>query len=465
MGAFDDLIPKAKEAAPSEAPPVSAPGGAFGDLMPKPPEKPAAERWSGSVLPISEGPDGKPQFDSNAGVIGGLKRAFTTPGDVYAGRVDPNSEEGLGRALEMASVFSPMPAAMRAGEFAIPGAKSGLVPAKVEPPTAEALKAAASKGYDTVRDMGVQYSTDAVTRHVGGLRAKLEQDGFLGELAPQTFAIISKFDNPPANSVVTSSGLEAARRAAGKAARSNDPTEREAARRLIQGLDQFVEGADPGSVVAGPAAAAGEALVAARGNYAASARSNKLQGVEERAELNAAKANSGFNGDNAVRQRADAIVSKPKESAGFNPEELEALKAIIKGNGLRNTMRAIGNLAGGGGGLGAAVSGVVGSAVGGAAGGTTGAVLGAATPLVGMAAKGVSNRMALGELSALDAATRMRSPLYQEMLGQAPMVLDARLGRAMSVGRAGALAALGQGVPAAQSLEEAYRRLIAEGGA
>lgn len=35
MGAFDDLIPKAKEAAPSEAPPVSAPGGAFKDLIPQ----------------------------------------------------------------------------------------------------------------------------------------------------------------------------------------------------------------------------------------------------------------------------------------------------------------------------------------------------------------------------------------------------------------------------------------------
>lgn len=39
MGAFDDLIPKAKESVPSEAPAASAPGGAFKDLIPQP-EKP-----------------------------------------------------------------------------------------------------------------------------------------------------------------------------------------------------------------------------------------------------------------------------------------------------------------------------------------------------------------------------------------------------------------------------------------
>jgi len=456
-----DNDPIVSQPAPQATAPAPAPW--TNDPISKP-AKPQSNRWSGSVLPLSESPQGGVQFDSNAGIIGGLKRAFTTPGDVYAGRLDPKSEEGIGRALEMASVFSPMNPAIRSGGYAVPGVRQGMVPAKVEPPTAEALKTAAGKGYDAVRDMGVQYSSDAVVKHVGGVRAALEQDGFLGELAPQTFAILSKFDNPPPGSVVTSSGLEAARRAAGKAARSNDPTEREAARRLLEGIDQFVQSPPPIGVVAGPFREAGEVLSAARGNYAAAARSNKLQGVEERAELNAAKANSGFNGDNAVRQRADAIVSKPKDAAGFNPDELEALKSIIKGNGLRNVMRAIGNLAGGGGGMGAVASGAAAGTAGGLLGGPAGAVAGAAVPLAGMAAKTASGRMALSELGALDAATRMRSPLYQEMLGQAPMVPNT-WNKAMATTRAGSLAALGQGVPAAQSLEEAYRRLIAAGGA
>jgi hypothetical protein len=43
-------------------------------------------RYTGSVLPFSIGPDGKAQFDSNAGILGGIKRAFTYPADVAAGR-------------------------------------------------------------------------------------------------------------------------------------------------------------------------------------------------------------------------------------------------------------------------------------------------------------------------------------------------------------------------------------------
>lgn len=449
--------PWERYAAPEQAP-AEGPWSKFA------PAKPEAERWKGSVLPVSEGPDGKPQFDSNAGLIGGLKRAVTLPGRVAAGEIDPKSPEGMDQAMEMASIFSPMNPAIRSGGYALPGAKQGMVPAKVEPPTSEALKAAASKGYDTVRDMGVQYSTDAVTKHVGGLRAALEQDGILGELAPKTFAIISKFDNAPADSVVTSAGIEAARRAARNAAKDfANPTEQMAAKRFIDGLDAFVGAADPRSVVAGPASAAGETLAAARGNYAAASRSEKLAGVEERAELGAAKANSGFNTDNAVRQRADAIVSKPREAAGFSKEEREALKEIIRGGFVRNTLRTAGNVMGGGGGLGAAVSGAIGGAAGGAVGGPAGIAIGAATPLVGMAAKGTANRMALSELGRLDAATRERSPLALEMLGRRPMV-PANWAGEMTVSRAGALSALGD-TRSPAALDEAYRRLLAEGGA
>lgn len=48
--------------------------------------------------------------------------AVTLPGDVYAGRVDPGSDEAIGRSFEAAKVFTPVPAAMRAGEgvFAVP---------------------------------------------------------------------------------------------------------------------------------------------------------------------------------------------------------------------------------------------------------------------------------------------------------------------------------------------------------
>ncbi|TCR65436.1 hypothetical protein [Bosea sp. BK604] len=431
------------------------------------PEKPPAKRWQGSVLPLSKRADGKLQFDSDAGILGDFIRTFTAPGDVYSGKLDPLSEEGRKRAMEMAATFSPMNPAIRAGDHAIPGVINGLREAKVVPPTAEALKQAASKGFDALRDMGVQYSPDAVTRHVGGLRAALEQDGILDVLAPKTFEILSKFDNPPANSVVTSAGLEAARRAAQKVAKDfTNETEQEAAQRLVDGLAEFVGRADPRSVVAGPAAAAAETLTAARGNRAAAERSEKFQGVEEGARLKAARTNSGFDADTAVRERADSILSNPREVAGFSKDEREALKAIIKGGTVRNTLRSAGNLMGGRGGLGAAVSGAIGGAAGGAVGGPVGIASGAAAPLAGMAARGAANRISLAELGSLDAATRARSPLYLDMLGRPAMELRPNFPIALNVGRAGSLAALGQGpaLPAPDS-QERWRLWLEQGGA
>jgi hypothetical protein len=401
----------AAPAAPSSetpAPPADGPWSKYA------PAKPESERWKGGILPISEGPDGRPQFDTDAGIIGGLKRAFTTPGDVMSGKIDLNTDEGFGRALELSGFASPVPPAIRAG-------KLGTIPPKAPAPTAGALKEAADAGYNAVREMGVDYATPAVTDMINGVKAGLEQKGILAELAPKTHAIIGKFANPPEGSVVTVAGLEAARRAAGHAAKDfSNPTEQLAASRLIQGIDDFIGKGDPRTVVAGPAAEAGQTLTTARANSAAAKRSESLTGIEEKADLRAAASGSGTNFDNTLRQRVVDIVADPKRSRGFTPEEIQLLEKLVGGDFVRNTLRRVGNMTGGGGGLGAAVAGGLGAAAGAAAAGPGGAAAGAAAgPIVGALARSVQNALARRELAAVDTVTRQRSPLYQEMLGAA----------------------------------------------
>lgn len=393
-----------------DAPKVSNPFDRFDA-----PVKPEAERWKGGVLPVSEGPDGKPQFDSNAGIIGGLKRAFTTPGDVMSGKVDLNTEEGFGRALELSGFATPVPPGIRAGRL-------GTAPPKAPAPSSEALKGAADAGYTAVREMGVDYATPAVTDMINGVRAGLEQKGILAELAPKTHAIIGKFANPPEGSVVTIAGLEAARRAAGHAAEDfANPTEQLAASRLIQSIDEFIAKGDPRTVVAGPAAEAGKTLATARANSAAAKRSDSLTGIEDRADLRAAASNSGTNFDNTLRQRVVDVLVDPKRKRGFNADEIELLEKIVGGDVLRNAMRRVGNALGGGGGLGAAVTSGIGGAAGAALGGPVGAMVGATVgPLAGAGARAAQNAMARRALAAADAATRQRSPLYQDILGAAP---------------------------------------------
>jgi len=376
----------------------------------------------GSILPISKDESGNVSFNSDAGILGSLKRSFMLPGDVYAGKVDPMSEEGLARSLEFATTFASANPAVRAGDKAIPGASLAMKRARVNPPSADALKAAARSGYDQVRDSAVDYSAASVQNLARSLQSDLESDGVLSELAPKTFAILKKLNDAPDGAVAPISGIEAARRAFGNAAKDfANPTEQLAAKRVMERIDQFVMDPDPANVVAGAAGETGAILKAARGNYAAAKRSESLTGLQEAAELRAASANSGQNTGNAIRQRIASLILKPKEAAGFSKEELGQLEKVARGSGAANVTRIIGNLLGGGGGLGAGFTAAAGAGAGAATGSLGLAAAGAALPLAGAASKQMSNILTERALAVADKMTRSRSPLNTIMQQNAPL--------------------------------------------
>lgn len=378
--------------------------------------------YTSSVLPFSADREGNVSFDTNAGIIGSFKRAFMLPGDVYAGKVDPGSEEGLGRAIEFAGAFSPMNPAVRAGEAIVPGAAGTLRRAEVKPPSAERLSEAAAMEYDKLRSMGVDYSSSAVQGLARDLQSGLEQDGVIAELAPKTFSILGKLQAAPKGSVAPLSGLEAARRTFGNAAADfANPTEQLAAQRAREALAEFISKPDPAAVVGGNADDAAKVIQNARGNYAASKRSERLSGIQDEGELRAAAANSGQNSGNSTRQRIVSLLLNKKKSAGFNDEEIAALRSVAEGSAAANTSRYVGNLLGGGGGLGAATTGFMGASAGAMSGSPGMAVAGAALPLLGAASKKFSNSLTERALAEADALTRQRSPLYRDMAENAPM--------------------------------------------
>lgn len=391
---------------------------------PMPTAAPVDQSYTGEILPFSKDAQGNVHFDSNAGLLGSIKRSFMLPGDVMAGKVDPLSQEGIGRSLEFATTMSPVNPAVSAGDRAIPGVGMALKSAEVTPPTAEALKSAASAGYDQMRNMGVDYSSDAVSKLSQALQAKLEQDGVLKELAPKTFTVLDKLSQAPDGSVAPITGLEAARRAFQNAGRDfNNPTDQMAAGRAKEGIDKFISAADPATVVAGPAGDAAKVLEEARGNYAAGKRSDTLTGVQDAAELSAAAANSGQNLGNSIRQRVKSVLLSPKKSAGFTDDELGKIRSVVEGSPLANTARYAGNLLGGGGGLGGILTGTIGA---GAATALTGSpvagIAGAALPLTGYGAKELARILTERGLQQADNMTRARSPLHEAMLAATPKV-------------------------------------------
>jgi len=81
-------------------------------------QQPAPEdkSYQGAILPFSVDAAGNKSFDSNAGILGAVKRAVMLPGEAYAGKIDPMSEEGIGRAAEFAGVFGPISPAAGSGK-------------------------------------------------------------------------------------------------------------------------------------------------------------------------------------------------------------------------------------------------------------------------------------------------------------------------------------------------------------
>lgn len=372
--------------------------------------------YSGGILPFTRDATGT-HFDSNAGVIGMAKRAVQMPLDVYRGKLQLNdpetgrtSREAIGRANEFAMIASPGGAALKSKTMAGPRAA-------VAPPSREMLQRAGAEGFEQSRNAGVDYSAPHVARMAQTIKSGLEQDGILAELAPKSFGILSKLAAPPEGGVATIAGLHAARRALQNARLDfTNKTERFAADRIVAQLDEFIKKPAAETVLAGPAAEAGRVFDDALGNYAASKRSEKLAGVEYRADLRSSSANSGQNIGNTIRQRAADVLLQPKLRAGLSKEEIAALEQVVKGTATQNTLRYVGNMLGGGGGLGAIVTGgIAGGATGGAFGGPLGVAAGIGVPALGVAAKKGSNYLTRKAFENVDELTRTRSPLYREM--------------------------------------------------
>jgi hypothetical protein len=377
---------------------------------------------SGGVLPISRYNDGTWGFDSNAGIIGSIKRAVTLPGDVYTGKVDPMSEEGRSRAMDLAGLASPVNPAVRAGDRAIPGIAKAMEKRKPIPPTQEQLLAAGGKQIDDALKSGVDYSSASVANAALKVRRELEEKGFRPKQAEQTFGLLDELANPPPQSVANIADLESARRNASLIRKDNiGKTEGAAASRVLKAIDEFVMAPDPASVVSGPASSVGKLLQEGRANYAAGKRSAVTDAITERASRRAGASNSGQNVDNSIRGRVASALERPSTIGGFDDAERAALEEVATGTPVRNVSRYVGNLLGGGGGLGQAVVSGMGATVGGATMGPAGVAAGVALPAVGAGARQVANALTDRALRNVGAQTRARSPLYEQMLAETPM--------------------------------------------
>jgi hypothetical protein len=322
------------------------------------------------------------------------------------------------------------------------GALDGMLPAlkgapKAAVPTADELKAAARAWYNHPDVAAVQIKPQAVDDLATTIENDLVKQGFRPRAGQggSVFDTINELRGAPGP--VSVQDLDSVRKALGQVGKSGIPTpDSAAARAAIEHLDNFLPNLKQPDLLAGDAGAANQILQDARGNWAAAKRSDVLNDKIDAAELQAASANSGHNVENALRQKVRAILTSPRLSRGLSDDERSALEGFVRGNVTDNIIRHIGNVLGGGGGIGHLLS----AGAGAVAAGTPGAIIG---PMVGSALKAFGNATAGRRVRELDALLRSRSPeaarVAQQMAGQMPP----QLLRLLPMTSAARLAALG----------------------
>lgn len=248
--------------------------------------------------------------------------------------------------------------------------------AKALLPRIEELKASGSAAYKAAEDAGVVLRPESMQRLGNEMATAMKEFGFNPRLHPGGQAIIDEL-SAISSSNATLKDLEIVRRVAGQAARSQDRSTQELAGRLIDKIDTFLTGLKPTDIAMGDRAAGVRALTDARKYWAQYRRLDQVERAMMKAEDRAASTGAGGNTENAIRQNIRAILDKG--ARGFTPDEVEAMRRVVRGGPIENIARLLGKMAPTG-----IVSGGLSSGAGLAAGGPTGAV---ALPLLGLGSK------------------------------------------------------------------------------
>jgi hypothetical protein len=276
--------------------------------------------------------------------------------------------------------------------------------AKVAAPTTKELFKSSADNYATMHNYGVELHPHIGDAAADAINTELQSAGYRDFLAPKTFRMVEELRNP-VGANLTTQDIEAVRRGLNKAAR--DPAERDAARRAVGTIDDALASLTPADAAVNGhfADKIAEAATAARGDYAAAKRSELIDKIRSKAERQAAKAGTGANIDNTMRQRVDSLLNDDRKLRGFTDAEKAAMQDVVKGSTLGNAARYVGKLA---------PTGVV-SAMGAGAGYATHGLPGAiGTAGVGYAAKKIADRATANRLLELSHQVRSRSPLARQ---------------------------------------------------
>jgi len=290
---------------------------------------------------------------------------------------------------------------------AIPAATAGLARrtfGTVAPapgvPTAEETKMAARRAYKSAEESGVIFTPGAAKRLREDIVEQLSDFGYNPGNQPGTANVLKEIDRIQDN-VFAFKELENIRKQAIKVGGPMNESDRAAARKIVNAIDDLVQSPRVGTsifdhdVIAGPVAqaagikadvqTAAKQITEARAAWSRLMKHEEVADAIERAKANAASAGSGANLENTMRQALKSVMLNKEATRNFTPDEMKALKRAVEGDLIQNTLRLFGKAAPTG-----VVSGILSGGGGAAVLGPAGAV---AVPAAGYLSKRAADQM------------------------------------------------------------------------
>jgi hypothetical protein len=249
----------------------------------------------------------------------------------------------------------------------------------------------------------------------------------------------------PWTAVATPRDIRSLKREVYEEGAKGSPTDTRAGTVASKIIDRITTRPDPAMLAPGvnPRDAATVAMLEARrrGNFAPAYRDRAVREVIDNTTNQAAGAHSGLNFENNLRQNLNR--AKQQEAFGtLNSVEEAQLEGLIRGTTSANAKREVGNMLGGGGGLGRMLVMGGGGAIGGGALGAyatggdpwAGAMLGVSAGLTGRGLRTWGNAEARRGVEAFSDQLRRNSPEYASRVAVAPTEIGPGLSSSVTRG-------------------------------
>ena len=256
-------------------------------------------------------------------------------------------------------------------------------------PDIDQIKSTSRAVYKELDDSGVTIQSEPINGLVKKIESKLMKEGLDPDLTPKSHALVKRLNNEI--NTKSLSEFDTLRKVAQNAAGSLDPSDARLGSIVIDEIDSFLDD------VPVKGEKAGAKYRVARELWGRARRSEIINEAFEKAGLQA----SGFENGLVVQFRQ--ILSNKKRSRYFKPEEISAMKDVVKGTTPSNIAKLVGRFGFSEGHATNLIGGALGAGAGAQLLGAPGAVL---VPVIGQVSRKLAQKLTLKGAKFADAVIR-----------------------------------------------------------